>query len=87
MVEVQVNKAAAGDPKAFAMVVQFMDKFEVFKRQTLDHSALADSALEHLHRRLVKPVPVPVIVSRIPTYSPANCSPVALSRAVTRPVP
>jgi len=53
MVEVHVNMAAAGDPKAFAMVVQFMDKFEVFKRQTLDHSALADSALEHLHRRLV----------------------------------
>jgi hypothetical protein len=53
MVKVQVNKAAAGDTKAFAMVVQFMEKFEVFKRQTRDHSALADSALEHLHRRLV----------------------------------
>ena len=33
MVENQVNKAAAGDPKAFATVAHFADKFEVFKRQ------------------------------------------------------
>jgi len=54
MVENQVNKAAAGDPKAFATVAHFADKFEVFKRQTRDHSALADSALENLHRRLTQ---------------------------------
>ena len=32
MVEVMVNKALAGDPKAFALVVQFAEKFEVLKR-------------------------------------------------------
>ena len=30
-VEVMVNKAVAGDPKAFATVAQFADKFEEFK--------------------------------------------------------
>ena len=53
MVEVMINKAIAGDTKAFATVVQFLEKYEVFKRQTLDHSAIADSALERLHRRFV----------------------------------
>ena len=52
MVEVMVNKASAGDPKAFAMVVQFADKFEVFKRQTQNHRELVDSAILQLHRRL-----------------------------------
>ena len=52
MVEVMVNKALAGDPKAFAMVVQFADKFEVFKKLTLNHRENVNSALEHLHRRL-----------------------------------
>src|SRR5262245_66245159 len=53
MVEVMINKAAAGDPKAFATVVQFLEKYEVFNRLTLDHTAIGDSALERLHRRLV----------------------------------
>jgi hypothetical protein len=52
MVEVMVNKALAGDPKAFAMVVQFADKFEVFKKLTLNHRENVNSALEHLQRRL-----------------------------------
>ena len=52
MVEVMVNKALAGDPKAFAMVVQFADKFEEFKKLTLNHRELVNSALEQLHRRL-----------------------------------
>ena len=52
MVEVMVNKALAGDPKAFAMVVQFADKFEVFKKLTLNHRELVDSAILQLHRRL-----------------------------------
>ena len=52
MVEVMVNKALAGDPKAFAMVVQFADKFEEFKKQTLNHRELVNNALEQLHRRL-----------------------------------
>jgi hypothetical protein len=52
MVEVMVNKALAGDPKAFAMVVQFADKFEVFKKLTLNHRENVNSALEQLHRRL-----------------------------------
>ena len=50
MVEVMVNKALAGDPKAFAMVVQFADKFEVFKKLTLNHRELANSALLKLSR-------------------------------------
>ena len=52
MVEVMVNKASAGDPKAFALVVQFAEKFEVFKRQTQNHRELVDSAILQLHRRL-----------------------------------
>ena len=52
MVEVMVNKALAGDPKAFAMVVQFADKFEEFKKLTLNHRELVNNALEQLHRRL-----------------------------------
>ena len=52
MVEVMVNKALAGDPKAFAMVVQFADKFEVFKKLTLNHRENVDSALLKLKRGL-----------------------------------
>ena len=52
MVEVMVNKALAGDPKAFAMVVQFADKFEVFKKLTINHRELVNSALLQLHRGL-----------------------------------
>ena len=52
MVEVMVNKALAGDPKAFAMVVQFADKFEVFKRQTQNHRELVDSAFQKLWRAM-----------------------------------
>jgi hypothetical protein len=52
MVEVMVNKALAGDPKAFAMVVQFAEKFEVFKRQTQNHRENMDSALLKLKRGL-----------------------------------
>ena len=51
MVEVMVNKALAGDPKAFAMVVQFADKFEEFKRQTQPSRNL-DSAPLKLARGL-----------------------------------
>src|SRR5262245_27530531 len=54
MVEVMINKAAAGDTKAFAMVVRFMDKYEVFNRLTVDHDEPATSALEHLHRRFLQ---------------------------------
>ena len=50
MVEVMVNKALAGDPKAFAMVVQFADKFEEFKRQTQSHREIVNSALLKLSR-------------------------------------
>ena len=52
MVEVMVNKALAGDPKAFAMVVQFADKFEVFKKLTLNHRENVNSALLKLKRGL-----------------------------------
>ena len=52
MVEVMVNKALAGDPKAFAAVVQFAEKFEVFKRQTQNHRENMDSALLKLKRGL-----------------------------------
>ena len=31
MIEAITNKAMAGDPKAFATVIQFADKFQVFK--------------------------------------------------------
>jgi len=52
MVEVMVNKAVAGDPKAFAAVIQFAEKFEVFKRQTQNHRENMDSALLKLKRGL-----------------------------------
>src|SRR5262249_9876502 len=50
--EVIVNKAAAGDPKAFATVAQFADKFEVYKRQTQNHREIVASALEKLNRAI-----------------------------------
>src|SRR5262249_33120977 len=49
-VEFMVNKAAAGDPKAFAMVVQMADKYEVYKRQTQSHTEIVNSALLKLSR-------------------------------------
>src|SRR5215510_6800465 len=52
MVEVMVNKAVAGDPKAFATVEKFADKFEVFNRLTVNHRELVDGALETLNRQL-----------------------------------
>src|SRR5215475_9688019 len=52
MVEVMINKAAAGDPKAFATVEKFADKFEVFKRQTANHREIVNSALETLNRQI-----------------------------------
>ena len=52
MVEVMVNKALAGDLKAFALVVQFAEKFEVFKQLTLNHRELVNSAVLQLHHRL-----------------------------------
>ena len=52
MVEVIVNKAAAGDPKAFATVAQFADKFEVFNRLTVNHRELVDGALQTLNRQI-----------------------------------
>ena len=52
MVKVMVKKAVAGDPKAFATVVQFADKFEAHNRLTVNHTELGNSALEHLQRRL-----------------------------------
>ena len=52
MVEVMVNKAAAGDPKAFATVAQFADKFEVSSRLTVNHRELVDGALETLNRQI-----------------------------------
>jgi len=44
----------AGDPKAFATVVQFADKVEVFKRETQNHDELAASTIEHIQRRLAE---------------------------------
>src|SRR5262245_25370013 len=52
MVEVMINKAAAGDPKAFATVEKFADKFEVFNRLTVNHRELVDGALETLNRQI-----------------------------------
>lgn len=52
MIEIMVNKAVAGDPKAFAMVLQFKDKIEAHNRLTVNYTELGKSALEHLRRRL-----------------------------------
>jgi hypothetical protein len=46
-----MKKAEVDDPKAFAMVVQFADKFEEFKRQTQPSRNL-DSAPLKLARGL-----------------------------------
>src|SRR5262245_59863339 len=48
MVEVMVNKAVAGDPKAFAMVEKFVDKYEVFNLLTVNHREIVAGALEKL---------------------------------------
>ena len=74
MIEGITNKAMAGDPKAFATVIQFMEKFQVFKAQTLSHSALVASAIEKIARRLVAlGVPRPTLPPNdTPTQSNPN---------------
>jgi hypothetical protein len=52
MIEGMTNKAMT-DAKAFAKVIQLAEKFQVFKAQTPNHSALVASAIEKLERGLV----------------------------------
>ena len=75
MVEVMVNKALAGDPKAFAMVVQFADKFEVFKRQTQNHRELVDSAFQKLWRAMQRKEEQESMAEKESQNSPAHPDP------------
>jgi hypothetical protein len=53
ILEVQVNKAVAGDPHAFARIIQIAEKLEAFKWQPeVNYKQLAVSAFEKLERSL-----------------------------------
>ena len=53
IIESITNKALAGDANAFAKIMPWAEKLEVFNRLTVDHDAIAASASERLHRLLV----------------------------------
>jgi len=60
MIEAITNKAMAGDPKAFATVIQLADKFQVFKALTPSNSDVVASLkakVEGQLARLVVPRP------------------------------
>jgi hypothetical protein len=62
MIEGITNKAMAGDPKAFATVIQFMEKFQVFKAQMQNHSDVVASLRAKIEQRLARlavPPPTP----------------------------
>jgi hypothetical protein len=56
ILEVQLNKALAGDSNAFAKVFQIAEKFEAFKwqPQEINHPALVQSAMEKLDRLIAR---------------------------------
>jgi hypothetical protein len=58
IIEITVNKAVAGDPKAFAMLLHLKDNIEAYNRLTVNHKELANSALEQLQRRLAEIQPL-----------------------------
>jgi hypothetical protein len=54
IIEGTVNQAVAGDPKARATILQLADKLEAYNRLTVNYKEHANSALEHLQRRLAE---------------------------------
>ena len=48
MIEVMINKALGGDLKAFEKVIQFSDKYGVFKNQIVPTSVALDSAFRKM---------------------------------------
>ena len=51
-----VNKAVAGDPRAFAQIVQIAEKLEAFKwpPPEVNHNSLVESAIEKLERGIAR---------------------------------
>ena len=56
MIEIMTNKAVAGDPHAFAKIVQIAEKLEAFKWQPseVNHNSLVESAIEKLERGIAR---------------------------------
>jgi hypothetical protein len=54
MIEAITNKAMAGDPKAFATVIQLADKFQVFKALTQSNSDIVASLKAKIEGRLAR---------------------------------
>jgi hypothetical protein len=56
ILEIQLNKALAGDSNAFAKVLQLAEKVEAFKSQPpeINHPALVQSAIEKLDRLMAR---------------------------------
>jgi hypothetical protein len=52
MIEIMTNKAIAGDPHAFAKIVQIAEKLEAFKWQAPDAYRSVESPLEDMMQRL-----------------------------------
>lgn len=53
IIESITNKALAGDANAFAKIMPWAEKLEVFSRLTVNHDEITASAVERLRRRLV----------------------------------
>jgi Family of unknown function (DUF5681) len=56
IIEIMTNKAMAGDPQAFAKILQTAEKLEAFKWQPpeVNHRSLVESALEKLERGITR---------------------------------
>jgi hypothetical protein len=72
MIEVITNKAMAGDPKAFATVIQFADKFQVFKAQIQNHADVVASLRAKIEQRLARLAVPPPTSPDTPTQSNPN---------------
>jgi hypothetical protein len=72
MIEAITNKAMAGDPKAFATVIQFADKFQVFKAQIQNHADVVASLRAKIEQRLARLAVPPPTSPDTPTQSNPN---------------
>ena len=52
MIEIMTNKAVAGDPHAFARIVQIAERLDAFKWQPPDAYDSGEGALEYVTRKL-----------------------------------
>jgi Family of unknown function (DUF5681) len=72
MIEAITNKAMAGDAKAFATVIQYADKFQVFKAQMQNYPDAVASLREKLAQQILRLGMAPPTSPEAPTQGDAN---------------